>query len=139
MNRIPSARASVRLGLMPAGLALVLAACGTTPTSEIRGRWVPVNRFSPTTQEIPLQAPYVYQATPMDRTLKAMLERWARDKRMTLAWQHGSDFTLHAPMADLRTGDLGSAVARINEVYAPQQVQVAVEGDRIVVRRTGTP
>lgn len=124
---------------MPAGLALVLAACGTTPTTEIRGRWAPVNRYAPTTQEIPLAAAYVYQATPMDRTLKSMLERWARDMRMTLAWQHGSDFTLHAPMADLRTADLGGAVARINEVYAPQQVQVVVEGERIVVRRAGAP
>lgn len=141
VNRIPFARAIARVGLVPVGLALVLvlAACGTTPTTEIRGRWAPVNRFSPTTQEIPLQAPYVYQATPMDRTLKAMLERWARDTRMTLAYQHGSDFTLHAPMADLRKADLAGAVARINEVYAPQQVQVAVEGDRIVVRRAGTP
>lgn len=139
MNRIPTFRATVRRGVLPAGVAVFLAACGTTPTTEIRGRWAPVNRYSPVTQEIPLHSAYVYQATPMDRTLKSMLERWARDMRMTLAWQHGSDFTLHAPMADLRTADLAAALARINEVYAPQQVRVAVEGERLVVRRADTP
>jgi hypothetical protein len=70
----------------------------------------------------------------MDRTLKGMLERWARHMRMTLAYEHGSDYTLHAPVADIRTDDIHDAAERLSAIYAPQQVAIVVEGDRIVVR-----
>lgn len=119
-------------------IALALAACAARPAPEIRGRWTPVNRYQAATQEIPLRAPYAFYPTPMDRTLKGMLERWTRDMRMTLAYEHGSDFTLHEPVADLRTDDLATAVARLNAVYAPQRVEIRIDGDRVVVRHAAT-
>lgn len=116
---------------------LALAACAARPVPPIRGAWTPVNRYQSQTEEIPLRPAYAFYPTPMDRTLKGMLERWARDMRMTLTYGHPSDFTLHAPVADLRSDDLGAAVARLNELYAPQRVAVAVQDDRIVVRQAG--
>lgn len=114
---------------------VLLSACAARPAPDIRGRWTPVNRYQSQTQELPLRAAYAFQPVPMDRTLKGMLERWARDTRMTLEYAHGSDFTLHAPVADLRSDDLHAAAARLNAIYAPQQVRVSVEGERIVVRQ----
>lgn len=97
-----------------------------------------MNRYQSQTQEIPLRPAYAFYPTPMDRTLKGMLERWARDMHMKLAYEHPSDFTLHAPVAELRTDDLHAAVRRLNALYAAQRVALAVQDDRIVVRLAGT-
>lgn len=111
-----------------------LTACAARPAPDIRGRWTPVNRFAAAPQEIPLRPAYAFYATPMDRTLKALLTRWASDRRMQLDWEHGSDYTLHAPVAELRSDDLHAAIAQLNALYAAQRVAMAVEGDRIIVR-----
>ena len=116
----------------------VLAGCAARPAPDIRGSWTPVNRYQSATHEIPLRAPYAFYPTPMDRTLKGMLERWTRDMGMTLAYEHGSDFTLHTAVADLRTDALHTAVERVNAAYAPQRVLVRIDGSRLVVERAGS-
>lgn len=119
-------------------LSLVfLAACGPRPAPDISGRWHAANRYATQTEEIPLTPAYVYQAAPMDRTLKTMLERWARDARLTLAWELGSDYTLHEPVAQLRHASLDQAAADLTRIYAPQHVLVQLQGTRLVVRRAG--
>lgn len=119
-------------------VALACAACGPRPAPDISGRWRAVNQYAEQTEEIPLQQAYIYQAAPLDRTLKTMLERWARDAKMQLAYEHGSDFTLHAPVARLRSTQLVQAAAELTSIYAPQRVTVRVEGNRIVVRHADT-
>jgi hypothetical protein len=116
-------------------LALLLAACATRPAPDITGRWKPVNRYAETTQEIPLHQEYLFVPSPMDGTLKTMLERWSNNVRKTLAYQHPSDFTLYAPVAEIRTTDLNDAISRLNTIYAPQQVLISVDDARITVRR----
>jgi hypothetical protein len=115
-------------------LPAIIAACGTTPAPDYSGRWRAVNRFSETTEAIPLNQSYVFQASPMDGTLKKMLERWAKDSNMTLAYLHPSDFTLHAPVASIRTGNAQEAMSQLNAIYSAQLVSVAAEGNQIVVR-----
>lgn len=115
-------------------LPVMLAACGTTPAPDYGGRWRAVNRFSATTEAIPLYQSYVYQASPMDGTLKKMLERWAKDSSMTLSYLHPSDFTLHAPVASLHTSNVREAVSQLNAIYSAQQVSIAAESNQIVVR-----
>lgn len=121
--------------LVPALAASLLAACAARPAPDFRGRWQPVNRYAETTQEIPLQQAYLFQPAPMDRTLKTMLERWARDSKMALAYGHPSDFTLHAPVAGIQTADLHEALARLNAIYAPHGVVLELADNRLVVRR----
>lgn len=118
----------------------LLAGCATKPPPDARGRWRPVNHYSEAPQAIPLQPAYVYYAAPLDRTLKGLLERWARDSERSLDYRHDSDFTLHRPVADVHANDLASATAALAALYATQQVAIDVEGDRLVVRRaTATP
>lgn len=117
---------------------LLLAACAARPAPDFRGRWQPVNRFADAPVAIALQQQYLFYASPMDRTLKGMLERWAADAKMALSYQHPSDFTLHAAVATIRTPELASAAAQLGEAYAAQGVSVAVEGNRIVVRQGST-
>ena len=110
-----------------------ITACATD-APEYGGRWKPVNRYAETPQEIPLYQAYAFYPSPMDGTLKSMLERWARDSKMVLSYQHPSDFTLHAAIADLRTNDLQEAVSQLTTAFAPQGVFVTVEGNQIIVR-----
>lgn len=114
---------------------VALASCATPPAPKVSGRWKPVNHYGEQPQAIPLRPAYVYYAAPVDRTLKGLLERWARDSHMTLDYGHDTDFTLYRPVADLHSDDLRTAIASVAALYAPQQVAINVEGDRIVVRR----
>ncbi len=112
----------------------LLAGCATRPAPDINGRWKPVNRYAAAAEEIPLYQSYVFHASPMDGTLKTMLTRWARDSKMTLSYLHPSDFTLYAPVAQIRTNDLQRAVSELSAAYAGQQVSVTAAGNQIVVR-----
>ncbi len=115
-------------------LSAVLAGCATPPAPEYGGRWRPVNRFSEAPQEIALQQSYQFYASPLDATLKTMLERWASDSKMQLDYQAPVDYTLFAPVADVRSNDINNAVSRLSTIYSAQRVAVSVEGNRIVVR-----
>ncbi|GAB6197460.1 hypothetical protein [Lysobacter xanthus] len=121
--------------LSVAGVLALLTACTTTPAPAFSGRWKPVNRFAEQTQAIPLRSAYAYYAAPVDRTLKSLLERWARDSRMELDYRHDSDFTLHRPVADVHSDDLKTALAQLTALYAAERVDIAIDGSRIVVRR----
>lgn len=115
---------------------VMLSGCATRPAPDFGGRWKPVNRFAETAEEIPLHQVYVFYPSPMDGTLKNMLARWAQDSKMTLTYLHPSDFTLHAPVAQLRTSDLQDAISRLASVYAEQRVSIIATGNQIVVRQT---
>lgn len=118
---------------------VVLAGCATPQASDVKGRWRPVNRFAEVPQAIPLQQAYVYQASPADGTLRTMLDRWARDARLTLAYLHPNDYTLHAPVAQIRTSSLEDAAASLSAAYAEQGVQIVVERPRIIVSQASVP
>jgi len=115
-------------------LMAATAGCATKPAPEYGGRWKAVNHYAEAPQEIPLYQAYLFYPSPMDGTLKTMLERWARDSKMTLSYLHASDFTLHAAIADIRTNDLGQAVSQLSSAYGMQGVSVTTEGNQIVVR-----
>jgi hypothetical protein len=131
-------RISILTKLMFAVLcAVALSSCATRPAPDFGGRWKTVNRFAEETQALPLQDTYLYYASPMDRTLKNMLERWADDSKMTLTYRHPMDYTLYSAVADIRTPSLQEAVSQLNAAYAAQQVSIAVSGNEIVVRIAG--
>lgn len=112
-------------------LMAALASSGCAP------RWKPVNRFTDEPREIPLQQAYVFQAMPLDRTLKAMLGRWAADTGMALAYRHPSDFTLHKPVAQVRATRLADALLELEAAYG-QRLSLAVVGNAITVREAST-
>ena len=114
---------------------LALAACATRPAPGISGRWKAVNHYAAVPQEIPLHQAYVFSPSPLDITLKTMLSRWAHDSRMTLSYEHPSDFTLYGAVAQLHNSSLQDAVAELSTLYAAQQVLVTADGNVIAVRR----
>jgi hypothetical protein len=120
-----------------AGICIALSGCGTTPAKEFGGRWKPVNRFASETVEIPLYSSYVFQAVPMDRTLKTMLERWARDTGMKVDYRLGSDYTLHAAVQSIGTTDVQQALSEINSAYSTQSISISLVGNSLVVASVG--
>ena len=116
-------------------LIAMLAGCATRPAPDFGGRWKAVNHFSVVVEEIPLHQTYVFYPSPMDGTLKNMLTRWAKDSKMALSYLHTSDFTLHAPVAQLRTSDLQVAVSQLTSAYAEQRISITASNSRIVVRQ----
>lgn len=110
-----------------------LAACGTPTAKNFSGPWKPVNRFQNAPTEIPLNPAYVFYASPMDETLKAMLTRWARDSGRELSYKLPFDVTLYQPVAGIRTTDIDDAMAQLNTIYAAQGVSIAASLRRIEV------
>lgn len=119
------------------GLGL-LSGCATPSAPDFRGRWKPINQFAETPQAIPLHQAYVYQASPVDGTLKGMLGRWAKDSRLGLSYLHPNDYTLHAPVAQIRSYDIAAAAVLLTEAYAHERLRVSVEGGQIVVRQASS-
>ena len=130
--------AHVTKGFIVVATAVMLAGCATKPAPDIGGRWKPVNRFASTTMEIPLYTSYVYQATPMDGTLKTMLERWAKDSGMTLDYRISSDYTLYGAVSTIGTTNPQQAVIDLSSAYAAQGVSVSIVGNQIVVQSAAT-
>lgn len=116
-------------------LLAALAGCATPQAADPRGKWRPVHQFSEVPQAIPLQQAYVFQAFPSDQTLKSLLTRWSSDAGLRLSYLHASDYTLHAPVALLRTTSIEQASAALTAAYAAQGVQVSAERGAIVVSR----
>lgn len=115
--------------------ALLLAGCGTPAAKDFGGHWKPVNRFQPSTTEIPLNRPYTYYAAPMDETLRNMLVRWTTDTGMTLIYRIPSDYTLFSPVTKVRTTAIQQAASELSAIYAAQGVSVTVAGEKLQVDR----
>ncbi len=122
------------LAMMAASL-FVMVGCASRPAPDFKGRWKPVNHYAEATMAIPLQQSYLFQPSPMDGTLKHMLERWAQDSNRQLTYLHPSDFTLFTPVKQINTSSIEQAAAQLTAMYANQQVSVSIEGDQVVVRR----
>lgn len=111
---------------------VLLAGCGTTPAREYGGRWKPVNRFAEQPQEIPLYTAYVFQPSPLDRTLRSMLLRWTADTGIRLEYRLQSDYTLHRQAAEVQAADLGLAAEALSQAYRQQGVRIRLQGGVLI-------
>lgn len=133
------ARITKRLAMVSAvwASAATLAGCGAPAPKDYGGSWAPVNRFQNAPTEIQLSPAYTFYASPMDATLRTMLGRWASDNGLQLSYRIGSDFTLHQPVAKVRTNDIQAALAELSTIYASQGIMIAADGKQIVVQAAG--
>lgn len=105
--------------------AVLVGACATKPAPDFGGRWKHVNHFDEAPTEIPLYTSYTYQATPMDGTLKTMLERWAADSNMQLSYNLPSDYTLIGPVSAISTTSVQQGCHRVERrVRSPRSFSV---------------
>lgn len=116
----------------------LLSGCGAPAPKDYGNSWEQVNRFQAEPIEIPLSPAYVFYASPMDTTLRNMLKRWASDRGLQLSYQFGSDFTLHQPVAKVRTNDIQSAMGELNAIYATQGLTITADDKQILVQNSST-
>ena len=128
-------KSNLAVAIAGALVALLSCSCATSPPPDFAGRWTPVNHYAAAPDGIPLAQPYVFVPTPLDRTLKTLLSRWAIDANRTLLYQHPSDFALYGPIATIRTSRLQDALGELNALYREQRVDIQLDGDAIVVRQ----
>lgn len=110
---------------------LLLGGCGTPPAKDFGGHWTSINRFQSSTTEIPLHPAYAFYASPMDETLRTMLQRWAADTGMELTYRLPADFTLFQPVTQIHTSSVQQAARELSDAYAAQGVVVDVSGNRL--------
>jgi hypothetical protein len=113
---------------------LTLTACAAPAAKDFGGRWKPVNHYQSAPTEIPLAKAYTFYAAPMDGTLKTMLTRWAKDSGWQLSYLLSSDFALYTPVSQLHTTDVQEAIAKLNTLYAQQDVLISADSRQIQVR-----
>lgn len=113
--------------------------CAGHEARDFSGRWTPANQYAETPEAIPLAPATVFQASPMDGTLRAVLARWARDSEHELDYRHPYDYTLHAPVRDVHATDLGEALSQLATAYRTQGVVLVLEGRRLVVTEGVAP
>lgn len=131
MDEGPGRRAC--MALMATAIAMACTACASRDARDFGGRWMPANRYADVPEAIPLHAARVFQATPMDGTLRNLLARWARDSGSALDYRHPSDFTLHQPVRDVRSHSLPDALAQLSAAFGGQGLAMHMEGNRLVV------
>lgn len=118
--------------------AALLLGCSSQTAPGFRGHWTPINRFADSVEAIPIRPSYVFYASPVDATLKTLLDRWAKDAKKTLSYRHPDDFTLYAPVAHIRTNELKEALEALNSAYAGQRVSIALEKETIIVTQSAS-
>lgn len=122
-----------------AGMAMAMAtlvACAGCAGREARdfgGQWTQVNQYAVTAEAIPLVGVYTYQPSPMDGTLRNLLERWARDSGKDLDYRHPFDFTLHEPVREVRSSQLPDALAQLERVFDGHGLVLRLDGNRVLV------
>lgn len=114
-------------------MGLLMSGCRTSPPPEFHGRWHAVNRYPAETRAIPLRPETVFAATPLDGTLKRLLERWAKEAGLVLEYGIDVDYTLHAPVSRLHATSLADAVSGLDALYRAHGVAISMTGDRVVV------
>lgn len=118
-------------------LASVLTACGTTPAPDFRGRWKAVNQIDAEPRPIPLRALHTFAVVPSDRTLKDVLERWARESHRRVAYRAPLNFSVHLEATKVTAASLDGALAQLESAYSAYGIELLMQGDLIVV--TGRP
>jgi len=118
--------------------SLALAGCASH-APDFSGRWKPVNRLASSTTSIPLYQDYVYQVSPMDGTLKTLLERWARDTGLSLDYRLDRDYTLIAALTRISTTERSAALSELGRAYQAQGVHITTEGQQLRVQSATAP
>lgn len=107
-----------------AGLCVLCAGCASDV--KVAGNWRPVNVLDAAPRAIE-QAPEVqFIATPIDRSLRSLLTRWAREGNLALEFKIDTDYSLSAKAASIRAGSIHAALEALNQAYADSGVQIGL-------------
>lgn len=114
-------------------LMFLATGCGTTPAPDFRGSWREVNAIDPEPRAIPLRPVQYFNVLPSDRTLKDVVERWARESRLRVAYRAAMNYSVHLEATKVTATSLDSALEQLQRSYAGQGIGLQLQGTLIVV------
>lgn len=127
-----------RMSVLLLVASLATACAGGGGARDFGGPWTPLNQYAASSEAIALAPAQVFQATPMDGTLRSLLARWARDAGSRLDYRHPYDFSLHQAVQHVHAHSLTEAIAQLGEAFGGQGVLIrAEEGALVVVHDPG--
>ena len=112
---------------------LALTGCVAVNATSPTGSWRPVNQYTSNVQEIMLQKPHVFSASPLDMTLRTLLMRWSQESGARLQYEHMSDFTLQSRVANIQQNNLADAIKQLNAIYQSHGVLISAPSDAMIL------
>ncbi len=128
----------VRAAICAAVLVCLVAACGTKPAPDFRGRWRAVNSVDAEPRPIPLRPVHTFAVLPSDRTLKDVVDRWARESRRRVAYRAPMNYSVHLEATKVTARSLDVALGQLASAYTAQGIALILQGDVIVVTSAPT-
>lgn len=106
--------------------------CTTNKVPDFPKNWRPMNELAETTQAIPLNKQHVYRVTPLDTTVKELLDRWGEEAKMPVVYNSAYDFTVFKPLLQIQTVNIEEALAQLSQLYEAQNIVFRVQDGVIV-------
>ncbi|XXQ67832.1 hypothetical protein ACKLNO_09450 [Neisseriaceae bacterium B1] len=113
----------------------MLANLGCSITNKVPDfpkNWRPINELPEVTQVIPLNRPHVYRVTPLDATVKGLLNRWGEEAKMPIVYDSAYDFTVFKSLLQIQTENLEEALVQLSQFYEAQNIVFRVQDGVIV-------
>lgn len=125
---------SNRVALGAVVVMLLITACGTKPAPDFRGRWREVNTIDAEPRPIPLRPVHTFAVLPSDRTLRDVVDRWARESNRRVAYRAPMNYSVHLQATKVTAASLDAALGQLESAYAAQGIALSLEANAIVVR-----
>lgn len=113
-------------------ILLTNTGCTTHKVPDFPQNWRPLNELPATTQAIPLNIAHVYRITPLDVTVKGLLNRWGEEAKMPVVYNSAYDFTVFKPLLQIQAEKLEEALAQLSQLYEAQNIVFRVQDGVIV-------
>lgn len=118
---------------------LLATACGTTPAPDFRGKWREVNAIDAQPRAIPLRPLQRFNVLPSDRSLKDVLERWARESGRRVSYRAAMNYSVHLDATKVTATGLGGALEQLQRTYSAQAIGLKLQGGLIIVTGGAPP
>lgn len=96
--------------------------CTANEVPDYPKNWRPMNELADTTQVIPLKKQHIYRVTPLDTTVKGLLNRWGEEAKMPVVYNSDYDFTVFKPLLQIQTENIEEALAQLSQLYESQNI-----------------
>lgn len=118
---------------MISGVLLVTLGCSTNSKApDFPKKWQPMNKVAESTKVIALKVQHTYHITPLDTTVKGVLERWGTEAKMPVVYDSARDFTIFKPLLQIKTEKLEEALAQLSHFYEAQNIAFRVQDGVII-------
>lgn len=115
-------------------LFLSVYGCSTVPEPpDFSNDWNSVNGYTEEIVPIQMYHPYEYKALEIDRTLKVLLARWAKDTFYTSSYNFCFNYTLPKEVRNIKEGNLSQAIEKLSEIYQDYPIKIYLYGSVISV------